>query len=72
MTDTLNKWFLDREHELDRKRSVALARQRWPEVIELEAKLDELKLWRKKVNEHAEAIPKPRLKTWEEPPITQQ
>lgn len=50
MTDTdILKYAVQRELELTKKRSVALARQNWEVVIELEAKLDELALLRKKL-----------------------
>ncbi len=43
------KMLSDREHELERKRTTALARQQWAVVIELDAKLNEIKLWKKKI-----------------------
>lgn len=40
---------VERERELEKKRSVALARQQWATAIELEARIDECKLWRKRM-----------------------
>ncbi len=46
---------INRETELDRKRTVSLARQQWAAVIELEAKLSECKRLRNWLAENAEA-----------------
>lgn len=40
---------VNRERELEKRRTVALARQQWATVIEVEAKLEELNLWRQKM-----------------------
>ena len=43
----LTKHLVSREHELERKRSTSLARQRWGDVIDLEARIDECEKLRK-------------------------
>lgn len=43
MIDQLMKWLTNREHELDRRRTRCLARQQWSDVIEVEARIDELR-----------------------------
>lgn len=41
------KHLVQRETELERKRAVGLARQRWAEVLNLESRIDECQLMRK-------------------------
>ncbi len=48
-TIEIYKLLSDREHELERKRTTSLARAQWATVIELDAKLEEVHLWRKKI-----------------------
>lgn len=51
-TQTLNYTSLiERETALEKRRASALARQQWAVAIELEARIDECKLWRKKLAE---------------------
>jgi len=42
---------IERETALEKKRASALARQQWHIAIELEARINECKLWRKKLAE---------------------
>lgn len=54
MIDTISYTTLvERENELERKRSVALARQQWATALELEARIDECRLWRKRITANA-------------------
>lgn len=49
--DPILKLLRDRENDLEKKRTTSLARQLWPRVIDIEARLDEITLIRHKVME---------------------
>lgn len=55
----LSSKLVDREHELERKRTRALARQQWADVIETEARLSECGNFRKMIVEDALLTAKP-------------
>jgi hypothetical protein len=52
------KYLFDREYDLDRRRTRALARQQWEQVIEVDARISECRLMRKHLaNEPATTTP---------------
>lgn len=54
LLDPIAKLLNDRLHELERKRTRHLALQQWDKVIEVEARRDEVLLWRKRITDNAE------------------